>query len=151
MRALLLGLYIFVLLLGVNAVTKNWAGVTGATDQNWSTSSNWSPAGVPAAGDDVVINQVQDATLGYDVVALPSTAVSCNSLTMSSSSRMQITSSTPSLNVAGQMTVAGQVFLENIAVLPILCTHSSYEIDNLGWSNVKCAKPNHHWDAYRHW
>lgn len=88
-------------------MTKTWAGVLGATDQNWSTSSNWSPAGVPAATDDVVINQAQDPSLGYDVITLPAAAVSCNSLTMSASSRLQISSTT--LSVSGQMSVAGQV------------------------------------------
>ena len=33
--------------------TKTWDG--GATG-DWNVSSNWSPAGVPVTGDDVVIN-----------------------------------------------------------------------------------------------
>jgi fibronectin-binding autotransporter adhesin len=34
-----------------SAATKTW---TGATDANWSTGGNWSPAGTPATGDDLV-------------------------------------------------------------------------------------------------
>jgi autotransporter-associated beta strand protein len=35
----------------VAAVVKTW---TGALDGNWNTAGNWSPSGVPAAGDDLV-------------------------------------------------------------------------------------------------
>lgn len=34
------------------AATKTWAG---GTSTDWATASNWSPSGVPAAGDDVII------------------------------------------------------------------------------------------------
>ncbi len=34
------------------AATKTWTGAGG--DANWSTASNWSPSGAPAAGDDLV-------------------------------------------------------------------------------------------------
>ena len=34
------------------AVTKTWTGL--GADANWSTAANWSPAGAPVAGDDLV-------------------------------------------------------------------------------------------------
>ena len=40
----------------VSAAPKTWA-VSGV-DTNWSTSGNWSPAGAPAAGDDVTFTNV---------------------------------------------------------------------------------------------
>lgn len=50
-------LLFFVLLLAVtaysaNAATKTWTG--GGADANWGTSANWSPAGGPAANDDLI-------------------------------------------------------------------------------------------------
>lgn len=110
MRALLLALFLLILLLEVHAVTKTWAGIPGATDQRWTTSTNWSPVGVPAAGDDVIIAQVQSSVSSgmYDIIDIPATAgAQCKSLNMSSDSRLQINSTT--LSVAGQMTLAGQV------------------------------------------
>jgi hypothetical protein len=38
---------------GLLAVTRTW---TGATSTDWNTATNWNPAGVPAAADDVQIN-----------------------------------------------------------------------------------------------
>lgn len=145
MRVLLLALYFIILLLEVNAVTKTWVGVPGAADQKWSTSSNWSPAGVPAANDDVEINQNQIASLGYDVVELPRTAVSCKSLNLSASSQMQINSTT--LSVSEQMTLDGQVscvacFIieasrgSSCQPLPVAC--------NECW-NTECSEYAHSW------
>lgn len=46
---------VLVLLISVNnaySATKTW---TGATSTDWGTAGNWSAAGVPASGDDVII------------------------------------------------------------------------------------------------
>jgi autotransporter-associated beta strand protein len=40
----------------VSAAPKTWA--VGAPPPNWSSSANWSPAGAPAAGDDVTFTNV---------------------------------------------------------------------------------------------
>ena len=61
--------------------TKTWAG--GATG-NWNVASNWSPSGVPATGDDVIIN-----TSGCDVtldvhIGGGQTNTGLNSLTITS-------------------------------------------------------------------
>jgi autotransporter-associated beta strand protein len=51
----------------VSAATKIW---TGATNSNWNTSSNWSPSGVPASGDDLVFPAwVTNKTLNNDITA----------------------------------------------------------------------------------
>jgi hypothetical protein len=50
-----------------DASTKQWIGVTSTS---WNTASNWSPAGVPGPGDDVVINNVaNDPVLDIAITA----------------------------------------------------------------------------------
>jgi hypothetical protein len=53
-RSKILLLFSFVLFLSITgfAGTKTW---TGAASTDWFTAANWSPSGVPASGDDVVI------------------------------------------------------------------------------------------------
>lgn len=100
----LLALLLYQVLL-VSAVTKTWVAAAGATDQSWGTATNWSPSGVPAATDDVVIAQVQSGT-AVDVITLSATA-SCNSLTMGDASYLSL--GTKTLTVANSMSVAGTV------------------------------------------
>ncbi|HVV17042.1 MAG TPA: LamG-like jellyroll fold domain-containing protein [Polyangia bacterium] len=38
------------------AATKTWAAALITGDTNWSNANNWSPAGLPGSGDDVVFN-----------------------------------------------------------------------------------------------
>src|SRR5690242_10085129 len=61
---------------------KTWKG-SGSTSAprsgNWSKSSNWSPSGVPLAGDSVVIGGHSTYTLTLNVAATPN----LNSLTIS--------------------------------------------------------------------
>lgn len=53
-------IFIFILLFGSHsfAIDKNW---TGAANFDWNTAANWSPAGVPGAGDNVFISNVTNA------------------------------------------------------------------------------------------
>jgi hypothetical protein len=53
----LISLVSFIVLLGITAnltaqTTRTWVGITNA----WNTAGNWSPSGVPGAGDNIVIN-----------------------------------------------------------------------------------------------
>ena len=59
--------YIFLVLsigsLAVAQTTRTWNTGSG----NWATSSNWTPSGVPGAGDSVVITSPQlTFTVTYD-------------------------------------------------------------------------------------
>ena len=57
-KTLLASMAVLLLILGGSlnskAVTKTWVSTTAGG--SWATASNWSPSGVPAAGDDIVIN-----------------------------------------------------------------------------------------------
>ena len=50
----------FGILLPGGAADRTWVG---GTDDSWATAANWSPEGVPAAGDDVIIPQDASVTL----------------------------------------------------------------------------------------
>lgn len=52
MRNIIIVFFFILNLNAVYAVNKTYVGPTGG---NWLTASNWSPAGVPANGDDVII------------------------------------------------------------------------------------------------
>ncbi len=45
---------------------KNWVGGTG----NWATAANWSPAGAPTSGDNVLLNAGDDPTIGAGTTAV---------------------------------------------------------------------------------
>ena len=92
--------------------TKTWAG--GATG-NWNVASNWSPSGVPATGDDVVIN-----TSGCDVtldvhIGGGQTNTGLNSLTITSglldtndgSNRMLTVDEAVDIGTAGDLDLNG--------------------------------------------
>jgi hypothetical protein len=97
--------------------TKTWKGPSGSTatptSGNWNRSSNWSPSGVPAAGDNVIIggNSIYTLTLNVSATA------NLNSLTIGDSgatlaignSTLNITgASTSAINVmTGRITIAG--------------------------------------------
>lgn len=59
--------------LSAHAVTKHFTGGAGTT--NWFTSGNWSPPGVPASADDVIIDE-------NDVVTVPSGAADAQCRTL---------------------------------------------------------------------
>ncbi|MCX6237685.1 MAG: autotransporter-associated beta strand repeat-containing protein, partial [Bacteroidia bacterium] len=87
------------LLLATNilqAALKTWVPTTGGA---WNTGANWSPAGVPGAGDDVVINSNQTA----NITAVP-TAI--NSLTITGNCSLEAATSGNALVVATSFSVA---------------------------------------------
>src|ERR1700730_8235191 len=95
--------------------TKTWKGggtTANPKSGNWRTSANWSPAGVPAAGDDVVI----DGSGAYTVTLNGNTAA-LNALTINNSAATLVIATftlhvsgtgASAINVrAGQITIAG--------------------------------------------
>jgi len=94
---------------------KTWKGPSGSTASpksgNWNKSSNWSPSGVPAAGDDVVIGGSSTYTLTLNVSATPA----LNSVTINDSgATLAVGSST--LNVAGTSATAIDVIAGAITI-----------------------------------
>jgi hypothetical protein len=95
--------------------TKTWKGggtTANPKSGNWGTSANWSPAGVPAAGDHVVI----DGSGAYTVTLNGNTAA-LNALTINNSAATLVIATftlhesgtgVSAINVqAGQITIAG--------------------------------------------
>jgi len=95
--------------------TRTWKGggtTANPKSGNWGTSANWSPAGVPAAGDDVVI----DGSGAYTVTLNGNTAA-LNALTINNSAATLVIATftlhvsgtgASAINVrAGQITIAG--------------------------------------------
>ena len=83
--------------------TKTW---TGATSTAWSTTTNWSPSGVPAVSDNVTI---PSAPANQPLINGTTTAV-CNSLTVNSGATLTINgtaSANAQLSVAGTATCNG--------------------------------------------
>jgi len=78
-----------------SGTARTW---NGATSTDWATASNWTPAGVPAAGDPIT---VPSGTPNAPVIAAPSTIAS---LTIASGA--QITNNS-TLTVGGSLTSAG--------------------------------------------
>src|ERR1700693_5017246 len=84
--------------------TKNWKGSGSASTPSsgtWSRSKNWSPSGVPAAGDDVIIGGSGSYTVTLNVIATPN----LNSLTISDNGAT-LAIGTSTLNVTGTSTSA---------------------------------------------
>ena len=52
---------------------------TGATDGDWSVAGNWSPSGVPASADDVILSASYVVSI---TAGLNQSAVTLNSLTV---------------------------------------------------------------------
>ncbi|HPS38756.1 MAG TPA: hypothetical protein PL124_05015, partial [Candidatus Cloacimonadota bacterium] len=75
---------------------------TGATSSNWSVASNWS-TGVPSATSDVII---PSGCARYPTLTAAS---ECQTLQMETSTTLNI--STQTLNVYGQMDIAGQLIM----------------------------------------
>ena len=95
---------------------KTWKG-SGSTSApksgNWSRSSNWSPSGVPLAGDDVVIGGSSTYTLTLNVTATPNlNSVTIRdggaTLAVGTSTLNVVGTSSTAINVtAGHITIAG--------------------------------------------
>jgi hypothetical protein len=85
----------------VNGATKTWIG----TNSTWGTSSNWSPSGVPATADDVVIAftsggnyPIISSTITVESLTVNATAF----LTVNTGANLSIASF---LNVNGTLTI----------------------------------------------
>jgi len=74
----------------------------GTISNNWFTAENWSAEFIPASATDVTINT------GYTYSpVITSGSASCNNITLGSGAKLSIGSA--NLNVAGNMTIYGQV------------------------------------------
>src|SRR5215472_958140 len=97
--------------------TRLWKGPSGTTSNpksgNWNKSSNWSPSGVPVAGDDVVLGGTGNYTLTLNISATPnlqSLTISDGGATLAiGSATLNVTgASAAAINLtAGQITIAG--------------------------------------------
>lgn len=79
----LLGVILLLASITLSAATKTW---TGSSSNNWNTNGNWIPNGVPAVGDDVVI----DINAAILINANPNTL---RSLTIRNNSTVSLTAS----------------------------------------------------------
>ncbi len=84
------------------SAAKTWLGTTMA----WTTASNWSPAGVPGAGDDVTI----PVTANNPVTA---TGGATRDLTVASGANLSITAGT--FTAGGNINVAGSIQADTLA------------------------------------
>jgi hypothetical protein len=96
---LILGLVLLLFSSGYGwGVTKTW---TGASSTDWNTAGNWSPSGVPGAGDDVVIPDTFNPPVLSDLTTtVASVTISADSLTINSNS------GDASLTITGNLTIA---------------------------------------------
>ena len=80
----------------------------------WNVAGNWSPVGVPGAGDDVIIDGTAVFFVGSFTVTLPNTAVTVNSITMTNALGGDVTLLLPATNTltpALTVTGGGDAFL----------------------------------------
>jgi len=83
---------------------KVWVGTDSGSEGDYSTAANWSPSGVPLAGDDVIIaNSNQDINDGLD-----QSAVALSSITIDLSYTGLVGTSAAFLQVAASTAVLGQ-------------------------------------------
>lgn len=73
---------------------------TGATDNDWQTAGNWSPAQVPTSEDNVIIPDVSAGSNTYPLINDGATTAECNDFTIDVAANIIIA-------VNGQMTVNG--------------------------------------------
>ncbi len=99
-KILILCLLFVVMEIGnVSGVTKTWSVGTG----NWNTAASWSPTGVPATGDDVVINSSGTVTL--DLLN-----ATCNNFSLSSGTFRLNNATNNTLSIAGNYSQTGGTF-----------------------------------------
>ena len=94
---LAIGFVLILLNISSWAATKTWVPTTGGA---WTTAANWSPSGVPAAGDDVIINSNQSA----NITAVP--AITLNSLSISGNCLFAAASSGNTITITSTFSVA---------------------------------------------
>ena len=84
--------------------TKVWIGTDSGNAGKYDTAANWSPSGVPLAGDDVIIaNSNQDINAGLD-----QSAVALSSITIDLSYTGLVGTAAAFLQVAASTAVLGQ-------------------------------------------
>ena len=64
------------------AATKTW---NGSADDQWQTGGNWTPSGVPAAGDNVIIDNTAPGTGSSSTQAVLAASINVNTLTFDKS------------------------------------------------------------------
>lgn len=121
LSSLVLWLLIFLLPIGALAVTKTSTGTT------WNAGGNWSPAGIPVAGDDIIINS--NMTTG------PPAALTFASLTVNSG--FTFTHTGTAIILSGNLVVDGTYQLTNLSLTVNGLTSISGTLDdnNSGGSN----------------
>jgi hypothetical protein len=93
------------------AATKSWTGATGAANStiDWGTTpaTNWSPAGFPADGDDIIIND-QGAAGRCRANSSPRASYSFASMQVTAGSRFQMDNGTSNsdITITGDLTIA---------------------------------------------
>lgn len=94
------------------AATKTFVG---ADLGNWNTATNWSPSGVPAAGDSVVIPSLKTVTINTSLTIVAGTTLKING-------NIKFAAST-TLTVSGRLVVNGDVdFSANSVNLTVTAT-----------------------------
>lgn len=110
--------------------TKTWSATGG--EKPWSGSNNWTPTGVPQAGDDVVIDGTGSSPCLLDVASN-----ALNSFTMSTGA---FNFSTNTLTVTGNVSITGGTVTKGTGTLDIT---QSGNLTNATSSNelyiLKCA------------
>ncbi len=90
------------------AASKSWVGTTGGS---WTTGANWSPAGAPAAGDDVTIPADQSG----DITNVPT--ITLNSLVINGTCDFESNPTGNTITVTSLFTVAaGKTMVTGSAV-----------------------------------
>ena len=84
---------------------KTWVGTDSGNEGDYGTAANWSPSGVPIAGDDVIIANTSQSITG----TLDQSAVALNSIIIDQSFTGEIgNSSSDFLQIASATAVIGQ-------------------------------------------
>ena len=92
LRIFLVILFVFMSAVLSSANTHTWVPAAGGA---WTTPTNWSPTGLPVAGDDIIINSDQSA----NITSVPNLAV--NSLSVSGNCTLVGTGGGTTLTIGG--------------------------------------------------
>jgi hypothetical protein len=105
---------------------KTW---TGATSTAWNTATNWSPAGIPIATDNVII---PSAPVNQPLVSGTLTPV-CNNLTINSGASLTINGTTSSNAL---LTASGSTIIYGSLSVGSAITHfGTLTVNNITWAS----------------
>ena len=90
---------------GYTQTTYNWLGTTN----NWTTSSNWSPAGIPTANDNVQI--------GVTVTFTNQPKVASGQTANAASITFGTKKASPTLTISGALTVNGNITMNSSSIV----------------------------------